>query len=170
MIKPTAAVFFSALLAVSLPASAHTEEYFDTHPAPHGGQMRMAGPYHLELVTTAKEIKVYVSDHGDNKINTEGAVAKATVQTGKDAPRATIKLDSAGDNVLKGTGDFTITPDTAVVVFVKLPHHEAESARFTPLRKKSDGDKSSAEDHEHHHHNMQPHDKADGEHGHGHHH
>ena len=45
MIKSMVMVLTSAVLAVSLPASAHTDEYFDTHAAPHGGQVRMAGPY-----------------------------------------------------------------------------------------------------------------------------
>ena len=44
MNKSMATVLISATLAVSLPAGAHTEEYFDSIDAPHGGQMRMAGP------------------------------------------------------------------------------------------------------------------------------
>jgi len=169
MIKSMSTVFFSALLTVSLPAAAHTEEYFDSRPAPHGGQMRMAGPYHLELVTKEQEIEVHVTDHTDNKISTEGAVARATVQIGKDGPKTTIKLEPAGDNLLKGTGDFTLTPETVFVVFIKLPQHEAESARFTPLKKP--GTKSSDGDHHHDHHHMHSQDeKPAQEHVHGHHH
>jgi hypothetical protein len=151
MIKSTAAILMSVSLAWSLPASAHTEEYFDSHAAPHGGQMRMAGPYHLELVTKDKEIVVYVSDHGDNKIVTEGAVGKASIQVGKAKPKTAIKLEPAGDNVLKGTGDFTVTPETVFIVFVKLPEQEAQSARFSPLKpaKKPQGaTKSSGAHHE----------------------
>lgn len=152
MIKSTAAIMMSVSLAWSLPASAHTEEYFDSHAAPHGGQMRMAGPYHLELVTKDKEVVVYVSDHGDNKISTGGAVGKASIQVGKAKPKTAIKLEPTGDNVLKGTGDFTVTPETVFIVFLKLPEHEAQSARFSPLRaaKKPQGEnKSSGTHHEH---------------------
>ena len=150
MIKSMATVLMSASLALSLPASAHTEEYFDSHVAPHGGQMRMAGPYHLELVTNEKEIVLYVADHADKKINAEGAVGKATVQVGKAKPKTSIKLEPAGDNVLKGTGDFTVTPETDFVVFIKLPEQEAQSARFSPLKsaKKPHGDKASGPHHE----------------------
>ena len=42
MNRSMATVLISAALAVSLPAGAHTEEYFDSINAPHGGQMRMA--------------------------------------------------------------------------------------------------------------------------------
>jgi hypothetical protein len=153
MIKSMVMVLTSAVLAVSLPASAHTDEYFDTHAAPHGGQVRMAGPYHLELVTKDKEFTVYVTDHADNKINTEGGVGKAAFQVGKAKPKTSLKLEPAGDNLMKGTGDFALTPDTVVVVFVKLPEQEAQSARFTPLKtaakgaQKSKGDKKSDEGH-----------------------
>ena len=105
-----AIVVTAAALAVSLPAAAHTEEYFDSVAAPHGGQMRMAGPYHLELVTKDKEILLYVADHSNNKINTGGGVGKASIQVGKGKPENSIKLQPAGENILKGTGDFTGHP------------------------------------------------------------
>ncbi|MBA4143632.1 MAG: hypothetical protein H0X43_11680 [Nitrosospira sp.] len=132
MSKLLATVLISATLAVSFTAAAHTEEYFDSVNAPHGGQMRMAGPYHLELVTKEKEIVVYVGDHADNKISTKGGVGKASIQQGKGKPHNSIKLEPAGDNMLKGTGDFSATPESTVIVFLKLPDQEAHSARFTP--------------------------------------
>jgi hypothetical protein len=157
MIKSMAVVLVSATLAVSLPASAHTEEYFDSHAAPHGGQMRMAGPYHLELVSKEKEIVLYVADHADNKISTEGGVGKATFQVGKAKPKNTIQLEPAGDNMFSGTGDFTITPETVIVVFIKLPEQEAQSTRFAPLKPKAkpgkqDGKKPAADQGGHNHH------------------
>lgn len=160
MNKPMATVLISAALAVSLPAGAHTDEYFDSTNAPHGGQMRMAGPYHLELVTNEKEVVLYVTDHSDNKISTEGGVGKTTFQVGKAKPKTSIRLESAGDNMLKGTGDFSVTPETVIIVFLKLPEHEAHSARFTPLKpkakpaKKTRDDKKSSDgpgEHGHHH-------------------
>jgi hypothetical protein len=162
MNKSMATVLISATLAVSLPAGAHTEEYFDSIDAPHGGQMRMAGPYHLELVAKEKEIVLYVTDHSDRKISTERGVGKAAFQVGKGKPKTSIKLEPAGDNTLKGTGDFSITPETVVIVFLKLPDQQAQSARFTPLKpkskvkstKKASGEKESAGEHGGHHHHM----------------
>jgi hypothetical protein len=162
MNKSMATVLISATLAVSLPAGAHTEEYFDSIEAPHGGQMRMAGPYHLELVAKEKEIVLYVTDHSDRKISTERGVGKAAFQVGKGKPKTSIKLEPAGDNTLKGTGDFSVTPETVVIVFLKLPDQQAQSARFTPLKpkskvkstKKASGEKESAGEHGGHHHHM----------------
>jgi hypothetical protein len=49
---------------------AHDDAYLDTQKAPNGGQLRMAGPNHYELVLVkdAKEaqenpVVVYVTDH-----------------------------------------------------------------------------------------------------------
>jgi hypothetical protein len=159
MSKSLATVFITATLAVSLPAAAHTEEYFDSVAAPHGGQMRMAGPYHLELVTKEKDIVLYVADHGDKKISTEGGVGKASIQVGKGKPKSTIRLEPAGDNMLKGTGDFTVTPETTIITFIKLPDQEAQSTRFTPLKAKAKAAKKPADKkqagsqsgHDHHH-------------------
>src|SRR6476620_868134 len=159
MNKLLAIVVTAAALAVSLPAAAHTEEYFDSVAAPHGGQMRMAGPYHLELVTKDKEILLYVADHSDNKINTGGGVGKASIQVGKGKPENSIKLQPAGENILKGTGDFTVTPETTIIAFIKLPEQDAQSARFTPLKSKAKAAKKPQEKkpaggnngHDHHH-------------------
>ncbi|HVW63466.1 MAG TPA: hypothetical protein VHB01_00505 [Nitrosospira sp.] len=160
MNKFLATALISMALAMSLPAKAHTEAYFDSIKAPHGGQMRMAGPYHLELVTQDKEITLYVADHSDKKISTEGGVGKVSFQVGKAKPTESIKLEPAGDNTFKGTGDFTLTPDTVVIVFLKLPEAEAQSARFTPLKQKAKSEKKATETkkpasgHDHHNHHM----------------
>jgi hypothetical protein len=161
MNKSLAIALISMALAVSLPASAHTEAYFDSINAPHGGQMRMAGPYHLELVTEENEITLYVADHSDKKTSTQGGVGKATFQVGKAKPTESIKLEPAGENTFKGTGQFTLTPNTVVIVFLKLPGDEAQSARFTPLKPKAKSEKKTNEtrkpaaDHSgHHNHHM----------------
>ncbi|ARO88308.1 hypothetical protein EBAPG3_011255 [Nitrosospira lacus] len=127
----------AALTGASLFAVAHTEEYFDSVESPHGGQMRMSGPYHLELVARDKEIVLYVMDHANSKLNTKGGSGKASIQTGKDKARIPVKLDQAGDNILKGTGDFSIKPETVITVFIELPGREAYSASFTPLKPKT---------------------------------
>lgn len=164
MNKSMAAVFISATLAVSSLAGAHTEAYFDSITAPHGGQMRMAGPYHLELVTQENEIVLHVTDHADRKISTSGGVGKAAFQVGKAKPKTSIKLEPGEDNTLKGAGAFSVTPETVIIVFIKLPDQEAQSARFTPLKPKpkaqskkpakktETGGESAGEHGGHHHH------------------
>ncbi len=124
-------------MAITLPTWAHTDDYLDTLTTAHGGQLRMAGPYHLELVAKDKELVLYVTDHGDNPVKTEGGTAKATIQIGKGKAGTTVKLEPAGENQMKGLGEFTVKPASVIVVFVKLAGDEAQSARFTPLKPKT---------------------------------
>ena len=127
------ATFLAVVVSIlSSPVWSHTNEYFDSVDAPHGGQMRMAGPYHLEIVAKDKEIVLYVTDHANTKISIDGGVSKAILQTGK--TKTTVTLEPACENMLKGTGDFLVTPETKIVVFIRLPDQEAQAARFTPLK------------------------------------
>ena len=114
---------------------AHTDAHLDTVNAPHGGQLRMAGPYHLELVVKDREIALYVMDHANGKINADGGVSKAIVQT--DKVKTSVKLEPFGENVLKGTAEFLARPETTVTVFITLPKQEAQTARFKPFAPKN---------------------------------
>ena len=144
-----------AALALSLPAAAHTDEYFESVEAPHGGQLRMTGPFHLELVAKDGELTVYVTDHAENAISVDGGLAKATVETGSN--RAQVHLHPVGGNVLKGSGSFSLVPNTVVIVFMKLPNQDGYAARFMPLKPKGEqGEKApshtdDAGPHHHHH-------------------
>ncbi|MCP9451836.1 MAG: hypothetical protein NNA23_04030 [Nitrospira sp.] len=145
------------VLVVTTPGWAHTDEYFEFVDAPHGGQLRMTGPYHLELVAKEGDLTVYVTDHADNRISVEGGLAKATIETG--SSRTQVHLHPIGSNVLKGSGSFTLTPDTVVIVFLKLPNQDGYAARFMPLKPKTaftgqskGGSASGSDEHHHHHH------------------
>lgn len=125
--------------AIATPAAlAHTDDYLDTQKAPNGGQLRMAGVYHFELVVArdSKEAKdnpvvVYVTDHAGTKVSTVGAGGTVTVLGGK--AKTSVKLAPDGDNRLKGVGKYASTPDMKAVVSVTVAGKPAEQARFTPL-------------------------------------
>ena len=71
----------AAVLAAPLmffqPVWAHTDESLDAMPSPHGGQVRAAGPYHLELVAKDGELVLHVTDHAWKEIKTESGEGKA---------------------------------------------------------------------------------------------
>ena len=143
-----AAVF--AALMVLQPVWAHTDASLDAMPSPHGGQVRAAGPYHLELVAKEGALVVHVTDHAWHAMKTDGGEGKATIQQGKAGSRITVKLEPSQQNMLTGNGEFLVTPETVIVVFVKLPEQEAYGARFTPLKPKSVGaGKKVVERHDH---------------------
>jgi hypothetical protein len=127
-------------LLLGVPAWAHDDATLDAQAAPHGGQLRMAGPQHYELVVvrdsaTARDnaIAVYVTDHAGTKIATAGATGSVTVLAGK--RKATAELKPDGDNGLKGSAVYASTPDLKAVVSITLAGQPAQQARFTPLAK-----------------------------------
>ena len=141
MMPRTATVLLTSLLWAGL-ASAHTDDYLDTMQAPHGGQLRMAGAYHLELVLAPSDVppaqrpvRVYVTDHAGTAQPTAGAQGSVTLLSGKQ--KATIPLAPGGDNVLQGTGSYVLAPNLKAVVSITLPGQAALQARFTPLAKPS---------------------------------
>ena len=123
---------------------AHTDDVLETQKAPNGGQLRMAGVYHYELVVAkdSKEAKdnavvVYVTDHDGKKVATSGASGTATILAGKAKATATLAPD--GVNRLKGMAKYLSAPDMKVVVSITFPGKAAEQARFTPLAAAKDG-------------------------------
>lgn len=152
-----AALVFGGTLAFSFPVQAHTDEFFESVEAPHGGQLRMTGPFHMELVAKEGDLTVYVTDHADNVISVDGGLAKANIENG--SIRTQVNLHPVGSNILRGSGTFSLTPSTVVVVFMKLPNQDGYAARFMPLKPKSEqGEKtpSHADDAGPHHHHHPP--------------
>lgn len=144
------AAVIAAFLMIFQPVWAHTDASLDAMPSPHGGQVRAAGPYHLELLAKDGELVLHVTDHAWQEIKTDGGEGKANIQQGKAGTRITVKLEPSPQNMYTGNGEFHMTPETVVVVFVKLPGQDAYGAKFTPLKPRTvKALKKSAEDHDH---------------------
>jgi hypothetical protein len=132
-----------SLLTSPLLALAHDDTYLDTVKAPNGGQLRMAGMYHFELVLVknskvAQEnpVLVYVTDHAGTKFPTLGASGTVTLLAGKDVARVTLVPD--GDNRLKGMAKYASSPNMKAVVAITMAGKAAEQARFTPMTSAND--------------------------------
>jgi len=130
------AVLSAALLAAH-PAAAHDERTLDATKAPHGGQLRMAGPHHFELViddgatgSTESAVIVYLYNHADAKVPSAGATGSATILSGKG--KRVVMLAPDGENRMKGVGRYASTPDMKVAVTITLPGQPAAQARFMP--------------------------------------
>ena len=150
MNKPIVAVVLAATLIMSQSVWAHTDEALDAISSPHGGQVRAAGPYHLELVAKDGELVLHVTDHASIEIKTIGGEGKASIEHGKTESKIIVKLEPSRNNMFTGSGEFQINPETVIVVFVKLPEQDAYAARFTPLKPKSVGAaKKAGDDHDH---------------------
>lgn len=139
----------ATLLCVGHAAVAHDNATLDQMKAPNGGQLRMAGPYHFELLVNKSNkepkdspVTVYLTDHGEKKIPTAGASGTATILAGK--AKVTVPLAPAGDNKLTGVGKYVSDAHMKVVVSVVFPDKKTEQAQFSPLAV------GHADDHMHH--------------------
>lgn len=125
---------------------AHTNEYLDTIDGAHGGQLRMSGPFHFELVAAPGELVVFVTDHADNPIATANGKAAAMVDSA--GKKVQVPLLPAGDNTFRGRASFTLDGRSMVHLKVTMPDAAPEVANFQPLRKRKKSDPHK--DHEHH--------------------
>lgn len=128
----------AALMSFGNGAFAHDDAALDKLSGPNGGQLRVAGTYHLELVVAkdSKEardnpVTVYLTDHGEKKVPATGATGTATILAAKSI--ITVPLTPAGDNKLTGIGKYASDPQMKVVVSVTFADMKTEQARFTPL-------------------------------------
>lgn len=133
-----AATVVTAMTIGSTSALAHGDAAVNAQKATNGGQVRPAGPWHVELViardaTEAREspLLVYVTDHDGKRIPTVGASGTVTILAGKTKVSAALSPD--GDNRLKGAARYAASPDMKVIVAVTLAGKSTEQARFTPL-------------------------------------
>lgn len=121
------------LLPAAFPLWAHDDATLDAMPSPHaGGQIRMAGPYHFELVVGEKEMTVYLTDHGMQSVSTKGVSGSAVVLSGG---KSTLEMKPEGENALKGKGEFGVGPEMKVVVSLTFPDNSSWQAKFTPWGK-----------------------------------
>lgn len=121
-------IFACLLYAAASCAFAHGDEYFDSTRAPHGGQVRMAGPFHFELVVERQSLIVHVTDHADNPVATRDGSAKAIITNGKH--RYVVILKPAGETALRGSGDFKLGRYNTVQLMVALPDQPIQHANF----------------------------------------
>jgi hypothetical protein len=128
----------AVLMSVANGTFAHDDATLDKLVGPNGGQLRMAGAYHFELVVAkdSKEAKdnlvtVYLTDHGEKKVPAAGTTGTATILAAKS--KITVALAPSGDNKLTGIGRYVSDPQMKVVVSVTFANAKVEQARFTPL-------------------------------------
>jgi|JI9StandDraft_2_1071091.scaffolds.fasta_scaffold123968_2 hypothetical protein len=140
--KTFASLAWSSLLTAGLLISpavqAHDDAYLDTLTTPHGGQLRMAGAQHYELVLAkdgteakASPVIVYVTDHAGTPVKTAGANGSVTILSGK--RKISVALQPDGDNRLKGSATYASNPALKAVVNITLAGQPPQQARFTPL-------------------------------------
>ncbi|WP_051719176.1 heavy metal-binding domain-containing protein [Hymenobacter sp. IS2118] len=110
------------------------------HKSPHGGVVRTAGAYHLELVQQAGEVHVYLLDGKEATMATAGTTGSVMMLTtaGK---TSTVALTPAGDHLVAQVPAGT-TVRTAIVSL--KASGKSLSARFEKLDAAAKTSKASA--------------------------
>jgi nitrogen fixation protein FixH len=158
IIKFTLSFIAGLLISVSSMsgANAHDNAYFDAMKSANGGQTRMAGALHLELVLVkdskmAKEnaVIVYVTDHAGKAIATNGATASLAIVQGKN--KLNLNLVPEGENRLVGKAVYASEANLKAALTVTMMGKGAEQARFTPFAIVKKVEVKNADGHEHKH-------------------
>jgi hypothetical protein len=116
---------------------AQLETHPDTLRAAHGGNVRMAGPFWLELVVAKGSLTVYVADRSGVPVDTSGSKGTATAHTDGKAIR--IELRPAGGNRLAGEGKLRLKHSTVVFITADLRGEKPRRAVFRPLERVTAG-------------------------------
>jgi hypothetical protein len=139
--SPTAAFAFalaiSAVPATALlawpagEARAHTDDTLAKRKTPNGGQMKMAGPYHVEFLVRGTDVKVFLFDHGDQPLDV--SKAKVSVQLLAGSERVNLDLAAAGKPANEARGQLAkpLKGDVKAVVRVQGADGAAEQVRYS---------------------------------------
>src|SRR5262245_3745280 len=114
-----------ALLIVTTSiASAHAPKI-----GAHGGAQADAGSFHVEILPQGATLQVFLRDHSDKAVLTDGY--KGTAIFVIDGKPERIPLTSAGENKLTGSSTVSIPSDPKGAVQIITPSGTTVQAKFT---------------------------------------
>ncbi len=118
------------LLCLSLAGGTHGRSDPPTEHirASHGGQVSAVGPFQFELVVGEGELTLYVSDRNAMPVDTGDGSVKAIITGGKE--RYVVILSPAGENALRGAGDYKLGAYNLISLMLALPEQDLQHAKF----------------------------------------
>jgi hypothetical protein len=137
------AIAATALLGmIFATVSAHDPATLDSLPSAHGGQVRMAGPFHVELVVLGQEgteterlVLVYLQNHMFKDVSSAGVKGIARFMNGPQV--TTVNLIPIETNGFSGRGAFDVNPSVTAEVSITDKDGEVWSATYTPFAAKA---------------------------------
>lgn len=117
------AAMILAMLAVPGIAFAHAPKV-----GHNGGPQADAGSFHVELVPDGSVLHVYLRDHSDKAISTEGYKGTAVLVVEGKAER--ISLTPDGENKLKGTAPTPLPAEPKGAIQITTPAGGTVQAKF----------------------------------------
>ena len=117
-----ASLLLPAAILMSAPALAH-----EVKQGPNGGRIADAGEHHVELVVKNDSVDVFLSDHKDKAVSTDGFKGLAILAI--DGKSQRIVLEPA-QNRLSGKASGTVAGSPKGVVQITPPSGKTVQARF----------------------------------------
>lgn len=111
------------LVATTALAAAHAPKI-----GANGGPQADAGSFHVEVVAKGTALKVFLRDHSDKAVLTEGY--KGTAIFVVDGKPQRIPLAPAGDNALTGTASVAVPAEPKGAVQITTPTGSTVQAKF----------------------------------------
>jgi hypothetical protein len=129
--------WLAILLLAALPwtAWAHTNDWMAQRTGPHGGKMRSAGDYHIELVVAGNTLHVHITDHRGNPVGTQSGNGHVEYRTPSGTRRLTLQPYRTNSFM---TGLEQADRPSTIRVKVHLPNQAPEETEFNlapPLTK-----------------------------------
>ncbi|MHB9100161.1 MAG: hypothetical protein ACYC2E_01390 [Sulfuricella sp.] len=109
-------LFFTLATAMSGLVWAHSESALAKLTPPHGGVLAAAGAYHVELVLKPDRVQVFVTDHLDKPVSTQGAAGMANLRV-KGKKSQQVPLQMVDDRL---EGSVAIPSDAPITVMIRL--------------------------------------------------
>jgi hypothetical protein len=122
-VDPRAFVTITALVLVPIDASAHAPKI-----GQNGGPQEDAGSFHVEIVPNGTMLQVYLKDHSDKAVSTNGFKGTAIFVINGKAERIT--LMPTGENQLKGTSSVDLPVEPKGAVQITTPTGSTVQAKF----------------------------------------
>lgn len=116
-------VLAAALALMPLVADAHSAKV-----GHNGGPQADAGGFHVELVPNGNVLKVYVRDHADKPVSTQGFKGTAIFVINGKPERIVLTPD--GDNQLKGQSSVTLPGEPKGAIQITPPAGGMVQAKF----------------------------------------
>lgn len=116
-------IMAATMLATVSPVLAHAPKN-----GAHGGAQANAGAYHVEMVMQGATLEVFLRDHGDNAVSSDGFRGIAILLVDGKARR--ILLEPAGENRLSGISDLSLPEAPKGAVQITTPSGSTVQAKF----------------------------------------
>ncbi|MGH7805768.1 MAG: hypothetical protein ACREQJ_15575 [Candidatus Binatia bacterium] len=129
-IRTTLLILCLAISSWTSVGLAHDEQMLDQLPAPHGGQIRMAGRYHVELVLEPSRLRAFFTSHAGKEVTVPAGPVSAKILSGGE--ERFLALEVLGESVLGVDGAFPFREGMAVELTIERGEKSPLVVRFTP--------------------------------------